>query len=40
MPDMTTMIELFGEELAQEILIELFDDEAENYAAEMTGEDD
>lgn len=39
MPDLTTIVELFGEELAQEILKELFDDEAEDYAAEMTGEE-
>lgn len=40
MPDMTTMIELFGEELAGEIMKELFDDEAEDYAAKMTGGDE
>lgn len=39
MPDMNTLTELFGEELAQEILKELFEDECEDYAAEMTGEE-
>ena len=40
MPDMTTMVELFGEELAQVIMKELFEDEYEDYAVTMTGGDD
>ena len=40
MPDMNTMIELFGDELAREIMRELFEDEYEEYAATMTGEDE
>ena len=37
MPDIVTITELFGEELAQEIMKELFDDEMEEYAETMTG---